>query len=292
MLRVAHQLRAPTRAPTGSPPRCDHRGRPRGLAEVDAGRRGQLVGERPGRSPRAPGPARSRSPRWSITARKPATPIATFTRPRRKARPWVSVTTTPTRPPTAAAIAGLQAPRRSVGVDRQQHHRALGHVRGVDAGVRADEAVVGLADHRPAAPADDPPALGEDQLAQRGRLAGLLGEGAGGRARGAPRPASTSRPSALLTTFWATISTSPGDDALGARRARRASRRGRRRARTSGSADSGQSLRGRSRPRAAPAISSRAQAVQRRARRRRAPSAPPGRAGCRCRGRGRGARRR
>ena len=40
-----------------------------------------------------------------LIASNPATPRHTLTRPRRKALPWVSVMTTPTRPPTAALTA-------------------------------------------------------------------------------------------------------------------------------------------------------------------------------------------
>src|SRR4249919_2418105 len=123
-------------------------------------------------------PSRSRSPRWSMTGSNPATPIATFTSPRRKARPWVSVTTTPTLPPTAAAMRAWIRRAEASG-SREQDHRALGGVRGVDPRVGADEAVVGLADHGASAPTHDPRALGEDQLAQGRVLSGLPGEGPG-----------------------------------------------------------------------------------------------------------------
>ena len=46
-------------------------------------------------------PVWSLVPRRSTSAGNPAHPMATFTRPRRHARPNVSVTTTPTEPPAA-----------------------------------------------------------------------------------------------------------------------------------------------------------------------------------------------
>jgi len=57
---------------------------------------------------------------------------------------------------------------------------------------------VGLADHRPPAAADNPPGLGEDQLAQRRRLARLLGEGIGGLTEATRGPAFTAAAGLLV----------------------------------------------------------------------------------------------
>ena len=77
------------------------------------------------------------------------------------------------------------APRAGVGVDRQRDDGVFtGDVRGVDAGVGADEAVVGLADQHAADGADQPPRLVEDDLDLPRILVVLGGQMIGQLARG------------------------------------------------------------------------------------------------------------
>ena len=223
-----------------------------------------------------------------MTARKPATPIATLTRPRRKARPWVSVTTTPTRPPTAAAIGACRR--------RAEASGSVGSST-TEPSATFEESMPALAQTKPwwVSQITVPPRRRTiRRLSERisSQSAGVLPvSSASARAAGPGRTSAstTRRPSALLTTFWATIRTSPGTTPSAPARAASIPARSSP-GRTSGRADSGQSLRGRSRPRACRrSPGARRPPASRPSRR--APSGPPGRVGCRCRGPGRGARR-
>ena len=105
---------------------------------------------------------------------------------------------------------GADAAGRGVGVLGQQADRVrLGQVGAVDAGVGADEAVVGLDDQDAALGAQHLAALLEDQLDQGRLLAEHRGELARFGAGHAPRRAGAARPSALETTFCAMTTTSP-----------------------------------------------------------------------------------
>ena len=117
----------------------------------------------------------------------PATPIATSVVPCRQARPNESLTI------TAGAVAEpggervAEAARRRVGVAREQHDPVVpGRVRAVDAGARADEAVLGL---------------GDDESPRRRRTAR-----ASRRITSTWSAACSTRPSAFETTFWETTS--------------------------------------------------------------------------------------
>ena len=134
-------------------------------------------------------------PRRSTTARMPAQPMATSVRPRRHGRPKVSDTITATSTPRRAAEPVADAAGRAVAVLGQERGPALVDVGQVDAGVGADEPVLGLADDEVAPPAEDAHRLGLDD-----RPCGPAGR------RGRSR---TIAPSALDTTFWVTTTTSP-----------------------------------------------------------------------------------
>ena len=126
---------------------------------------------RPRRSSRsARGPPR-RGPRRSSSGASPAQPIATSSWPRRHARPKLSETTTAGGDAEPLGERGAQRARRGVGVRGQQAGRVVaGHVRLVDAGVRAHEAVLGPDDQHAARRRAGPRALVEDQLHERGSL--------------------------------------------------------------------------------------------------------------------------
>ena len=249
------------------------------------GGRGQLVGDRlVGRDQHPPvAVALAAVVDDRLEARRPRSPRSPA-RAGRRARGCRSPRPPPGRPPPPPCAPASAAPRRR------------GRPAAAPPSPRAtfEESMPALAQTKPwwvsqitrrPAPAHDPRALGEDQLAERRVLAGLLGERAGRRRPGAPRASTTIRPSALLTTFWATITTSPGTTpsapARGGEHPGEVVRR----------AHLGQ---GRQRPepqRALPASSAR----RSRARAGRPSVAPvppsairarPGRAGCRCRGPG------
>ena len=94
-------------------------------------------------------------PRRSRIASRPETPMATSTRPRRQARPKVSVITTGTSTPVQVAQGHPQAVGGAVGVGGEQHRGAGGGVGAVHPGVGADEAVAGAGDDQVAAAAQD-----------------------------------------------------------------------------------------------------------------------------------------
>ena len=144
----------------------------------------------------------------------PATPIAKLTWPSRHGRPNVSVMTTASETPVACSMRCSQRFRRGVRVDRQQRDRAqLLDVRGVDAGVRADEAVLRLADHHAVVHAHDARALAQHDLDDARVLLPLLGDLLRERARLDASSRSTMRPSAFETTFCVTTRTSPSSNA-------------------------------------------------------------------------------
>ncbi len=81
----------------------------------------------------------------------PATPSATSTMPKRHGRPNESLTITATSMPSSSRQAGAQGRGRRVGVPGQQGHEVgSSAVRGVDAGIGADVAVMGPADDQAA----------------------------------------------------------------------------------------------------------------------------------------------
>ena len=185
------------------PPRAGGRGRrPAPAGGVPARRRGPAP---PGRGRPCPSPARSprpprrRAPRPWPRARArggrpcragrrapaaPRMPIATLTRP---SPPWAAERVRDhdarARAPSRSRRASREALGRGVRVLGEQRQEPGLHVRRVDAGVRADEAVACLGDHEVAAPGDDPRRLPLDPR----RAAVALG-----RPRG-PRP--STRPS-------------------------------------------------------------------------------------------------
>ena len=113
-------------------------------------------------------PNRSGRPRRSISAGRPATPIATPAVPWRQGRPKLSLITTARSIPVAAA-----SPRRSVSAlrsgfsgNRSTRWRAIRgpHVRLVHPGVRHDEAEPVLDDQHAAASPHDANRLRQDDL--------------------------------------------------------------------------------------------------------------------------------
>ena len=100
-------------------------------------------------------PNRSGRPRRSISAGRPATPIATPAVPWRQGRPKLSFMTTATSIPVSRLQPAAQRLRAPIRILRQQKH-ALGavrrrHVRLVHPGVRHDEAEPVLNDQHAAA---------------------------------------------------------------------------------------------------------------------------------------------
>ena len=123
---------------------------------------------------------------------KPGGPDGDVVRPSRHGRPNVSVITTATRD-AARRERGADPRRAGIRILRQERQQALGDVRHVHAGVRADEPVARLGDH--------------ELVAARHHAHGT-------RARPSPacparRPRGTSRPSAFDTTFCVTARMSP-----------------------------------------------------------------------------------
>ena len=150
-------------------------------------------------------PSASARPRQSSSGASPAQPIATSAWPRRQARPKLSATIDRRSPATPAAVAISARMRRaeaSGSSGSRQTVSVVGQVGAVDAGVGADEAVVGFGDQDAALGAQHLAALGEDQLDQRRLLAEhrrqLARLGAGDRPRrgGAPGPRPWRRSSA------------------------------------------------------------------------------------------------
>ena len=94
-------------------------------------------------------PSASGWPRRSSSGSRPETPRATSTMPQRHGRPKLSDTITATSVPKRASEGGADPVGRRVGIARQEGDdvaRPGTDVRGVDAAVRAHEAVLGLGD--------------------------------------------------------------------------------------------------------------------------------------------------
>ena len=104
--------------------------------------------------------------------------MATLIAPSRHGRPNVSETMTASSAPVASRSVSRMPPRRGVRVEREQHDvvAAPADVRGVDAGVGADEAVARLRDEHAALHADDAHGLAQDDLDGAGVLLPRQGE--------------------------------------------------------------------------------------------------------------------
>ena len=122
-------------------------------------------------------------PRASMTAVRPATPIAASVMPVRQGRPIESLTMTADVDAELRPQPLAQPGRRRVRVDRQQREFVAGHVRDVHPGGREDEPVPGLDDPQIAPSGNDPHRLGVDRPPAGGLLAQI---GVGGRQRDQP----------------------------------------------------------------------------------------------------------
>ena len=110
----------------------------------------------------------------------PLTPMATSVMPHRHGRPKLSEMSTGTSTPKDALNCRSYPGGRGVRIDGQQRHHvaaARPHVRGVDAAVGADEAVVGLGDEHAVGHPDDASSLSQDDLQLAGVAVPALGEG-------------------------------------------------------------------------------------------------------------------
>ena len=124
-------------------------------------------------------PSASGVPRRSSSGSRPDTPIATSTMPQRHGRPKLSDTMTGTSTPNRSRIAVRIAAGRRIGVVRQQRDdraRPGPDVRGVDAAVRAHEAVRRLGDEHAVGHPHDPPRLAQHDLDLAGVAVAALGE--------------------------------------------------------------------------------------------------------------------
>ena len=158
----------PSRNHPGSRPRTIATGTLRRLAHHELGGAGDLVGDRDlGDLELAA--ERVGWPRRSTTAAIPATPIAT------SVSPWRHGAAERVGDDDGHVDAGVRPDRvadvlgRPVGVDREQRGLPVVDVRQVDPGVRAHEAVAGLADDEVAAAPQDAHRLRLDQRAARVR---------------------------------------------------------------------------------------------------------------------------
>jgi len=92
-------------------------------------------------------PWRSRVPRRSSSTGTPAAPMATFVRPRRQGRPKVSLIMTAMRLPVRLRRAAASFFRGTVRMAWEQSYNiAPGNIGMVDAGIGADETMMGFRD--------------------------------------------------------------------------------------------------------------------------------------------------
>ena len=121
-------------------------------------------------------PRASGVPRRSSTPATPAQPIATSVRPLPPGASERVGDDDADLASGAGADAVADPPSRSIGVERQERGPSPFHVREVDAGVRAHEAVLGLGHDEIAAAPHDPHRFLLDELLVRQRVVGVDGD--------------------------------------------------------------------------------------------------------------------